>query len=275
VALGGASIFLWKQLGHKALPPKEMRSSLFDKPAIAVLPFANLSQDPQQEYFTDGITNDIITDLSKFSNLIVIASSTAFTYKGQSVKVTQIGKELSVPYVVQGSVQAAGDRVRINAQLTDAATGEQLWAQRFDENKKELFAIQDEITQAIVGTMAIKIEATERARVMRKDTSNYQAYDYYIRGTGYLMHSTQSMNKKARQLLEKAIELDPQFASAYTALGWCYHNLVEFGWTEFVEQASKRAESLARKALSIDNFQASAPKTKTYLSNLFKLLLFI
>jgi len=155
-------------------------------------------------------------------------------------------------------VQDAGERVRINAQLIDAITGNQIWAQRYDRSKKDLFALQDEIIQTIVRKLAIKIETAERSRVMHKDTTNYQAYDYYIRGTGYLLSRTRSAVSKARQLFEKAIELDPQFASAYTALGWSYHLQVEYGWTEFIEQASQRALSLARKALSLDDFQTSA-----------------
>ena len=229
-----------------------------ERPAIAVLPFTNLSEDPQQEYFCDGITIDIITDLSKFRHLFVVASNTVFTYKGKSVKTTEVGKELSVQYVLEGSVQEAGERVRINAQLIDAITGNQIWAQRYDRSKKDLFTLQDEIIQTIVRTLAIKIETAERSRVMHKDTTNYQAYDYFIRGTGYLLHRTRSAVSKARQLFEKAIELDPQFASAYTALGWSYHLQVEYGWTEFIEQTSQRAVNLARKALSLDDFQPSA-----------------
>jgi adenylate cyclase len=240
-----------------ALEPKTA-SSMSEKPAIAVLPFKNLSQDPQQEYFSDGITNDIITDLSKFRNLFVIASNTVFTYKGKSVKITELGKELSVQYVLEGSVQAAGERVRINAQLIDATIGNQIWAQRYDRSKKDLFTLQDEIIETIVRTLEFKIETAELIRVMHKDTTNYQAYDYLIRGTWYRLQSTRSSIRKARQMFEKAIELDSQYASAYTALGWCYHLQVEFGWTEFIEQTSQRAVSLAQKALSLDDFQPSA-----------------
>ena len=242
------------------MPPSEPKtaSSMSEIPAIAVLPFKNLSEDPQQEYFSDGITNDIITDLSKFRNLFVIASNTVFTYKGKSVKITELGKELSVQYVLEGSVQAAGERVRINAQLIDATTGNQIWAQRYDRNKKDLFTLQDEIIQTIVRTLDFKIETAELSRVMHKDTTNYQAYDYLIRGTWYRLQNTRSSIRKARQMFEKAIELDSQYASAYTALGWCYHLQVEFGWTEFIEQTSQRAVSLAQKALSLDDFQPSA-----------------
>lgn len=241
-----------------AAPEPKTASSMSEKPAIAVLPFKNLSEDPQQEYFSDGITNDIITDLSKFRNLFVIASNTVFTYKGKSVKITELGKELSVQYVLEGSVQSAGERVRINAQLIDATTGNQIWAQRYDRSKKDLFTLQDEIIQTIVRTLEFKIETAELLRVMHKDTTNYQAYDYLIRGTWYRLQSTRSSIRKARQMFEKAIELDSQYASAYTALGWCYHLQVEFGWTEFIEQTSQRAVSLAQKALSLDDFQPSA-----------------
>ena len=262
--LGATAVAIW-YLYFRSTPSDETAVSklktafpISERPAIAVLPFTNLSEDPQQEYFCDGITIDIITDLSKFRHLFVVASNTVFTYKGKSVKTTEVGKELSVQYVLEGSVQEAGERVRINAQLIDAITGNQIWAQRYDRSKKDLFALQDEIIQTIVRTLAIKIETAERLRVMHKDTTNYQAYDYFIRGTGYLLSRTRPAVSKARQLFEKAIELDPQFASAYTALGWSYHLQVEYGWTEFIEQASQRALSLARKALSLDDFQTSA-----------------
>jgi adenylate cyclase len=262
--LGATAVAIWYfdfqsvSSDRKAASKLQTAFSLSERPAIAVLPFTNLSEDPQQEYFSDGITIDMITDLSKFRNLFVIASNTVFTYKGKSVKVTDVGQELSVQYVLEGSVQDAGERVRINAQLIDAITGNQIWAQRYDRSKKDLFALQDEIIQTIVRTLAIKIETAERSRVMHKDTTNYQAYDYFIRGTGYLLSRTRSAVSQARHLFEKAIELDPQFASAYTALGWSYHLQVEYGWTEFIEQASQRAMSLARKALSLDDFQTSA-----------------
>ena len=262
--LGATAVAIWYFYFRSTPSPETAASNLktafpiSERPAIAVLPFTNLSEDPQQEYFCDGITIDIITDLSKFRNLFIIASNTVFTYKGKSVKITEVGKELSVQYVLEGSVQEAGERVRINVQLIDAITGNQIWAQRYDRSKKDLFTLQDEIIQTIVRTLAIKIETAERSRVMHKDTTNYQAYDYFIRGTGYLLYRTRSAVSKARQLFEKAIELDPQFASAYTALGWSYHLQVEYGWTEFIEQTSQRAVTLARKALSLDDFQPSA-----------------
>ncbi len=262
--LGATAVAVW-YVYFRSIPSDETAaskiktaSSIFERPAIAVLPFTNLSEDPQQEYFCDGLTNDIITDFSKFRNLFVIASNTVFTYKGKSVKVTELAKELSVQYVLEGSVQEAGERVRINAQLIDAMTGNHIWAQRYDRSKKDLFTLQDDIIQTIVRTLAIKIETAELSRVLHKNTTNYQAYDYFIRGNGYLLHRTRTAAGKARKLFEKAIELDPQFASAYTALGWSYHLQVEYGWTEFIEQASQRAVSLARKALSLDDFQPSA-----------------
>jgi adenylate cyclase len=239
-------------------PTHKTEFSISERPAIAVLPFKNISQDPEQEYFSDGVTNDIITDLSKFRNLFVIASNTVFTYKGKSVKITDLGKELSVQYVLEGSVQEAGERVRINARLIDATTGNQIWAQRYDRSKKDLFTLQDEIIQTIVRTLEFKIETAELSRVLHKDTTNYQAYDYLIRGTWYRLQSTRSSIRKARQMFEKAIELDSQYASAYTALGWSYHLQAEFGWTEFIEQTSQQAVSLAQKAFSLDDFQPSA-----------------
>ena len=153
-------------------------AALPGKPSIAVLPFANLSGDAEHEYFSDGITNDIITDLSKFGNLFVIASNTVFTYKGKPVNVKDIGRDLGVRYVLEGSVQKAKDSVRINVQLINAASGNHLWAERYDRPLEEIFALQDEIIQTIVRTLSVKIDATERARVMRLDTANLKAYDY-------------------------------------------------------------------------------------------------
>jgi adenylate cyclase len=229
-----------------------------DKPSIAVLPFTNLGGDPEQEYFSDGITNDIITDLSKFRELFVIASNTVFTYKGKSVKVKQVGRELRVRYVLEGSVQKASDKVRINAQLIDATTDHHLWAERYDRDLKDLFSLQDEIVQRIVAALAVKVYAAERARVMRKDTESLEAYDYVLRGMEYISRRTRSANREARQMFEKAIELDPRYASAYVALGWSHFLSGGHGWTEFPNQALERTHDLAQKALGLEESNASA-----------------
>lgn len=226
-----------------------------DKPSIAVLPFVNLSADPEQEYFSDGITNDIITDLSKFSSLLVIASNSVFAYKGKAVKIQDVGRELGVRYVLEGSVQKVTDKVRVNAQLIDATTGRHMWAERYERGLRDLFAVQDEIVQSIVGTLAVRVQEVELERTMRKATDNLEAYDYVLRGREYLSRTTLSMNIKARQMFQRAIELDPRYASAYVGLGWTYRKAVGHGWTEFVDQAVEQAHDLAQKALDL---QASA-----------------
>jgi len=231
---------------------------LSDKPSIAVLPFANLSGDTEQEYFSDGMTNDIITDLSKFHELLVIASNTAFTYKGKPADIKEVGRELGVRYVLEGSVQKGSGKVRINAQLIDASTGSHLWAERYDRDIKDLFALQDEIVQRIVATLAVKIEAAERVRSMRKDTENLEAYDYVLRGWEYRRKRTRHGGIKAEEMFTKAIELDPSYAAAYVGLGLRHLNLLDYGWTEFPAQALQKAYDLAQKALSLDESHAGA-----------------
>ncbi len=250
---------------EKVVSEERIEVSLPDKPSIAVLPFHNLSGDPEQEYFSDGITNDIITDISKFRELFVIASNTVFTYKGKPVNVKEVGRELGVRYVLEGSVQKASEKVRINAQLIDTTTGHHLWAERYDRGLKDLFAVQDEIVQAIVTTLAVKIGEAERARVMRKDTDNLEAYDYLLRGGQYFRRRTRSSMREARQMFEKAIEADPGYATAYAALGWYYFSNAGWGWTEFPAQALQQAHDLAQKALSLDQANASAHRLLGYV----------
>jgi adenylate cyclase len=224
---------------------------LADRASIAVLPFKNLSGDPEQEYFSDGITNDIITDLSKFRELLVIASNTVFSFKGKSVKVTDMGRELSVRYVVEGTVQKASDKVRINAQLIDANTGHHLWAERYERDLNDLFVIQDEIVQTIVRTLAIKVDEAERARAMRKDTDNLEAYDYALRGKEFLLTRNRPDNIQAKEMFKRSIELDSRFASAYVGLGWSYYIEATAGWTEFPLKAMEKALTYGKKALSV------------------------
>ncbi len=231
---------------------------LSERASIAVLPFSNLSGDPEQEYFSDGITNDLITALSKFRELLVIASNTVFTYKGKPVNIENLGQELGVRYVLEGSVQKAGAKVRVNAQLIDAAAGYHIWSERYDRELKDILAVQDEIAQTIVGKLAVKIDATERKRVMYKKTGSLEAYDYLLRGMQYLRPKTLSGNSKARQMFEKAIELDPDFASAYIGLGQTHLNQVSYGWTEFPAQTLQQAKDLAHKSLSLEESNADA-----------------
>jgi len=239
-----------------ALPEEALPAS--KQASIAVLPFDNLSQDAGQAYFSDGMTNDLITALSKFKKLLVIAGETTFTYKGKSVDLEKVGQELGVRYILQGSVQKAGDSVRVNAQLVDAASGYHIWSERYDRELQEIFAVQDEIVQSIVGKLAVEIDAAERKRVRRKKDVNLQAYDYLLRGKEFERFKKASENQKARAMFEKAIELAPDFASAYVALGQTYLNQVSLGWTEFPGKALQQVKQLADKALRLETSSAEA-----------------
>lgn len=262
--VGVGTFAIWKYFPHASAPPLEISSEerkvsqLSEKPSIAVLPFKNLSGNPEQEYFSDGITNDIITDLSKFGELSVIASNTVFTYKDKSVRVKDVNRDLGVRYVLEGSVQKLGDKVRINAQLIDASTDHHLWAERYDKDLIDLFNLQNEIVQTIVAKMAIRIDETERARTMRKDTENLQAYDYLLRGWEHFYQNTREGNTNARLMFQRAIEIDPRYSSAYAALALSYLNDFYYGWTQFPNKSLDRAHDLAKKALSMEESNAIA-----------------
>lgn len=228
------------------------------KPSIAVLPFKNISGESAQDYFSDGITEDIITDLSKFHDLFVIASNTVFTYKDKPVNVRDVSRDLGVRYVLEGSVQKAGGRVRVNAQLIDGTTGHHVWAERLVRDMKDLFALQDEIVRTIVATLAIKVDNAERERVMRKPTDSLEAYDFVLRGREHCARTSRSANAEARKLIRQAIELDPRYGPAYEALGWCYMDAVRYGWTATPSQTLEQVHDLAQKALSLDEQSASA-----------------
>jgi adenylate cyclase len=256
-------VVLWHRYARSPLPfdpaaARQTARELAGKPSIAVLPFTNLSADPEQEYFSDGITNDIITDLAKFRELVVIASNTVFTYKGKPVTIEEVAQELGVRYVLEGSVQKLGEQVRVNAQLIDAATGHYLWAERYERELKDLFAVQDEIMQTLVTTLALKISAVEQQRALQQDTESLEAYDYVLRGLEYLRSRTRSDTSKAQDMFQRAMALDPQYATAYVDLGSAYYLTVAFGWTAFPAQALEQALTLGGKALHLDNANAHA-----------------
>jgi TolB-like protein/tetratricopeptide (TPR) repeat protein len=223
-----------------------------DKPSIVVLPFDNMSGDPQQDYFGNGITEVLTSDLSRISSLFVIARNTAFTYKGKATNVQEVGKELGVRYVLEGSVQKAGEQVRVVVQLIDAATGGHLWSQRYDRPLKDTFALQDDIVQKIVTTLKLQLSVQEQGVLVRKHTDNLEAYDTFLRGVEYFSRATKEGNAQARSLFEKAIALDPQYAEAYAWLGWTY----QFAWFSQWRpdpQTLQRAFELEQKALSLDD----------------------
>lgn len=209
---------------------EKMAYPLPDKPSIAVLPFTNISGDPEQEYFTDGMTDTLITDLSKISGLFVIARNSVFTYKGKPVKVAQIGRELGVRYIMEGSVQRADNQVRINAQLIDTTTGGHLWAERYDGKMDNIFALQDKITGKIVTALAVKLTASEQEHIARKESYNVAAYDAYLQGLEHLGRHTPEDLTKALSYFEKTIKLDPNYHPTYSALALTYKIGAEWAW---------------------------------------------
>jgi adenylate cyclase len=224
--------------------------ALPDKPSIAVLPFANLSRDPTQEYFSDGVTEDLITALSKVSGLFVIARNSVFTYKGKAVKVRDVGRDLGVRYVLEGSVQRSADRVRITAQLVDARTGYHLWAERYDREVRDIFALQDEVTQHIVQALAVKVTEAE-GRIVRAPTGVLEAYDLVLRGAKERKRTTRESNAEARRLFVRALDLDPNYAAAYAGLGFTHLQSWQFLWSG--RESLQRARELAERAVALDN----------------------
>ncbi len=244
----------WRFLGAPAAP---LGLALPDKPSVAVLPFTNLSQDPAQEYFSDGVTEDVITGLSQVSGLFVIARNSVFTYKGKAVKVGDVGRELGVRYILEGGVQRAGSRVRITAQLVGAATGYHIWAERYDREVRDIFALQDEVTQQIVGALAVKLTEAERGRIGRIPTGDPDAYDIVLQGRTQLNRTTRDANAEARRLFVKALDLDPEYARAYVGLGWAHLHSWQFLWSTDPESL-ERARELAERALALDDTMADA-----------------
>ena len=207
---------------------EKMAFPLPDKPSIAVLPFVNMSDEPKQEYFSDGMTEDIITDLSKISGLMVIARNSSFTYKGKPVKVKQVAEELGVRYVLEGSVRRSGDQIRINAQLLDAMTGFHLWAERYDGTLRKVFALQDKITHKIVSALEVKLTGGEKEQVGQRGTDNIEAYNALLEGWGQFLRYTPDGTAKAAAFFKKAIELDPNYGRAYEALANVYYQVTLF-----------------------------------------------
>ncbi|MGE0825837.1 MAG: adenylate/guanylate cyclase domain-containing protein [Candidatus Binatia bacterium] len=234
-----------------------------DKPSIAVLPFLNLSGDAEQEYFSDGITEDLITDLSKLSGLFVISRNSVFVYKGKAVRPEHISKEFGVRYLLEGSVRKANNRVRITAQLIDATTGYHLWAERYDRELQDIFAVQDEVTQKIVAALHVKLTQGEGEKARRPPTNNVEAYDFFLRGLECHAQRTQSANGQARQLFEQAIAVDPQFASAYAMLGRTYLMELAFQWTQDLS-ALEQLLILAQRAVELDPALSIAYETLAY-----------
>jgi TolB-like protein len=240
-------------------PPQQNQASrptlpLPDRPAIAVLPFSNMSDDPEQDYFSDGICEDIITALSKLRWLFVIARNSSFAYKGQSADMKQIGGELGVGYLVEGSVRKSGARVRITAQLNDVTTGNQLWAERYDRNLADVFAVQDEITGAIVAAIEPQVYAAENFRARRKPPESLDAWELLMRAMSHFWRLTRADNETARQLLAAAIGLDPHYAQALAVFAFTHIFAIHMGWEDraISVPAAERAAFAAIRADSED-----------------------
>jgi adenylate cyclase len=247
--------------------PDQADSPLPDKPSIVVLPFTNMSNDPEQEYFSDGMTEDVITDLSKVSGLFVIARNSAFTYKGRAVKVRDVGRELGVRYVLEGSVRKAMNRVRIAAQLIDAATEGHLWAERYDRDLDDIFSLQDEVTQNIVSSLAVRLTEDEKTLRTAKCecTVNPDAYDLYLRALEYLNRFTEKTNQQAREMFREAINLDPAYAQAHAMLAETYLMEWTFGWS-LDPRTLEKAWEWSQATLGLD---ASVPEAHSVMGEIY------
>ena len=243
VLLAGAVFAIW-QAKHSASTPAQPAPAtalkLPDGPSIAVLPFQNMSGKPDDDWFSDGMTETLITDLSRLDNLFVIARNSTFTYKGKPVDVRRVGQELGVRYVLEGSVQRTGERLRVNAQLVDAQTGRHLWAERYDRKLADVFEIQDDITQHIVTELDVKLLQGEQARAWRKTTRNREAYDLFLRGRAHLDRYTREDMAKAQALFQQALDLDPKFTMAMVDLGWTDFSQGDAGWSPDSESPTSR-----------------------------------
>ena len=237
-------------------------------PSIAVLPFANMSGDPEQEYFSDGISEDVITDLSKISGLTVIARNSSFTYKGRSVDIREVGRDLGVRSVLEGSIRRAGNRVRITAQLIDATNGAHLWADRYDRDLTDIFAVQDDVTRRIVDALKVTLSPAEKARLADSATPNVEAYDCYLRGRELM-----SLNPKNRErfeqstaLLTKALELDPDYAPAYASLSLAYNLDYQNRWSDDPDHSLALAKSNAERAIEKDPKEPFARQVASWVA---------
>jgi TolB-like protein len=259
---------MWFQPWEVRVEPaslERMAYPLPDKPSIAVLPFTNLSDDKQQEYFADGMTEDLITDISKVTGLFVIARNSVFTYKGKAVKVRQVAEELGVRYVMEGSVRRVGNQVRINAQLIDATTGGHVWAERYDGSLDDVFSMQDKITRRIVTALVVKLTVGEKDRQVRKDTNSSEAYDAFLRGWAHYQLYTPDDFAKAVPYLEKAVQLDPDYGRAHAALASVYFDISNYGWikslgitrTDANEKSRQHLEEALKNATPLAHLVAS------------------
>lgn len=236
------------------IPPSDSEPEA--RRTIAVLPFENLNKDPEQDYFSDGMTDDLITDLSHLSSLNVIARNSVFAYKGRSQKVQEIAQELGATHVLEGSVRRAGNRIRINAQFIDASTGHHLWAERYDGELNNIFELQDDISKKIVAALKIKLTNNEKSNLEKRYTNNIEAYDLFLKGLQQFVTYTREGNREARKYYQMAIDHDPNFARAYANLGWTYARDFQDGWTETPVIFLDKAMKLTLEAKRLDQTSA-------------------
>ena len=261
IAIGSAMAFLiagfvlWLQPWNPKVAPADlskMAYALPDKPSIAVLPFANPSSEKDQDYFSDGVAEDIITDLSKVSGLFVIARDSSFAYKGQSVEVRQVAEELGVQYVLQGSVRRTEDKIRINTQLVDALKGNQIWAERYDRELKDIFAVEAEVAKQVARTLAVTLKANENERIFQKYTTNINAYDVFLQARRVVDKPSKDNILRGEQLFIQVIDLDPKFAGGYAGLSFNYSVQVRFQYSNTPTVHLQRAFELANQAIELD-----------------------
>jgi adenylate cyclase len=252
-AIGG--VFWWQPWAPNVEPAsvEKIALPLPDKPSIAVLPFRTIGTGEEAAYFSNGLTNDLITDLSRFGELFVSASNSVFAYQGKAVSTADVGRELGVRYILQGSVQQAASNIRVNAELVDSTTDKNIWARRYDRNLSDLFVVQDEIVKEIIVALNLRITEAELQRTKLLRPGNMQAYDYVLRGRNLLSQVTRAANHNGRGLLQTAIELDPDYALAYTELGRAMLRGSLNGWEENPRETIKRAHDLARAAIDIES----------------------
>jgi adenylate cyclase len=229
-----------------------------DKPSIAILPFTNMSDDPEQEYFSDGLTEDLITALTLWRSFPVIARNSTFTYKGKAVDVKQIAKELGVRYILEGSVRKSRNRVRISAQLIDGKTAHHIWAQKYDRELDDIFTLQDEITQRISAVIEPEFKRVEFTRSKAKRQIDLDAWDYYLRGTAFINEFTKDGNTKARDMFRRAIDLDPQYSNAYAGIAQSYHRDLLMQCADDREQSINKALEASRRAVALDGASSIA-----------------
>jgi adenylate cyclase len=267
IVVAGGAWWWQQQTNPKSTDTPKLTMAQRDKPSIAVLPFANLSTNKEQELFADGMTDDLITDLSKVSGLIVIARNSVFTYKGKNVKVQDVAKDLNVTHVLEGSVRKAGDRLRINAQLIDAKTGAHLWAEKYDREMKDVFAVQDELTSAITNALKIKMSLGEKQKVARKPTDNLKAYEAFLQGRKIHHELDQFDIWRAFAAYQKAVKLDPNFAEAYAEDAGLAATVYFMGFSTIFtsQQARRRYEESAKQALRLEPDNVTALRARAYM----------